>query len=270
MKPTSRPSLRTLFLLACTLGLSAMLPAVLAARDLINEPFTTFDTNVWKNMAYSSSGTPGTISLDAGAGSALSLGNRGIWTKFSETPLIEDFDLSVKIAGLRSDRLFYVLITSAPDAEGKVYGYGFRWYTVAGGGTGTVRILKVNGVNPSNLNVSSSGASELGSNINSGFTYTETTPTTSTAFGAIRLTWNSSGTLSLYLGNSVTAAATVTDTSFASFTNLYISSGQSFYLDQLTLSTTSTIPEPSAWALLFGLASIGLVMLRRRIALLRH
>lgn len=249
-----------------------MLPAGLAARDLINESFTSFDTSTWSNM-HGATTNPSITSLDAGAGSALALGNRGIWTQFSPTPLAQDFELSLKIAAQAAgERFFYAVVTSAPDTDNKISGYGFRWQVNPGTtAVSNLRFLKLDGVELSSMTASSSGGSLIsGSNIASGIAVLSAAPDSSAVFGAIRLTWNSSGALSLYLGDSVAATVTVSDTSFSSFTNLYVSGGQTFYLDQLTLSTISAIPEPGAFALLFGLGSIGLVMLRRRITLLRH
>lgn len=243
------------------------------AFDVINEDFNYANWDAmhaaspnWSRIVYSPSASPSFYSLGE-SNYAIGLSNRGIQQNFGKAiTLTENFDLTARVAMNNYQRSFYILITSAPDTEGKISGYGILWNTsliTNNNAQGAVSLQKISSVSESSLGVQTTGGTNFGSSVVSGFAILNNdpagassgalNPSSSNQFSTIRLTWSSDGALNLYLGSNSVAAISIQDTSFSSFSNIYISGNSSAFLDQLTLTTTaSPVPEPGTWTLIVG------------------
>ncbi|AHF90222.1 anchor protein [Opitutaceae bacterium TAV5] len=261
--------------LAASLVASATLAISAFAFDVINEDFSSgwsgLSASGWTRMAYNTTGAPSLIALDGGTGSAAKFNNVGIAKDFSSTlTLAKDFELTASITASAYQRSVYILVTSAPDAEGKISGYGLVLNTALEnnyGGQGCVSIRKLDGVIAADLKANDPLGSNLTTPVASGITLSiGADPTSASQFGSIRLTWNAvDGSLDLYLGGSSVAAASIRDTSFSSFSNIYISGNSAGYFDSLTLTTTaSPIPEPGTYALIAGGMLLICALMRQR------
>ncbi|MDR1284045.1 MAG: PEP-CTERM sorting domain-containing protein [Opitutaceae bacterium] len=276
--PTS-PTSTLVSRLAATLVASATLAVSAFAFDVINEDFgsswTWNDMAVsgWTRMAYNPSGAPSRFNLDDGAGSAAAFNNVGITKNFSSTlTLTRDFDLTASITASNYQRSVYILVTSAPDADGKISGYGLVLNTALQtnyNGQGAVSIRKLDGVAAADLQPNNPRGADISSLVASGITLSiGAAPTSASQFGTVRLTWNAAdGALNLYLGGNSVASASVKDTSFASFSNIYISGNGTGYFDSVTLTTTaSPVPEPGTYALIAGGVLLAIALARRGFA----
>ncbi|MGE9289700.1 MAG: hypothetical protein ACQKBT_01840, partial [Puniceicoccales bacterium] len=70
--------------------------------------------------------SPSYQTTDGGTNNIIVLNNRYISKDF-DTTLTEDFSVSIDIQHNTAGRQQWVLISSAPDVDGNIYGYSFAW-----------------------------------------------------------------------------------------------------------------------------------------------
>ncbi|MDR1280614.1 MAG: PEP-CTERM sorting domain-containing protein [Opitutaceae bacterium] len=200
----------------------------------------------------------------------------------------DSFTLTADLALSQFQGGMYVLVASAPDADGKVYGYAISWFAGTSGGTyspnGVFYIGVVNGVKEADLSFGYSisannvtlSTTSVRTNIiitdrSSGGNITASAPVAVSEFGSVTLTWQkSTGALNLYLGTDTTGtpALSITNTDYSSFASLYVSGNGYSYVNNLHLDVTTAtpVPEPATAAALLGglILVVAGIFLRRR------
>lgn len=249
----------------------------LGASIIVSAPAATLLQDSFSYTAYSEMSSagwvnsyganPSFVSFDSGTNTALSMNNSGQRYDFSSTGIATtDFTLTVNAAQNNFARALYVLVTSAPDVNNVITGYGIKWDSSSStgwGGQGFMQITKVS--YDLDITALGTGTTGTGSTTENGsgnlILASNSTPTTASQFGSFQLTWNNA-TDTIVLSSSGTTVATLTDSTYSSFSRIYLSGNTTGFFDSISL-TTSAIPEPSSYALIAGGASM-LAMLRRR------
>ncbi|RRJ95507.1 PEP-CTERM sorting domain-containing protein [Opitutaceae bacterium TAV4] len=273
----------TAFLFAAATASAATPAAIDIHEGFAYADITAMQAGGWTKQAKSQVSP---VFVDVGTDRAVGFNNTQLKKSFSPASIAADsFTLTADLAMSQFMGGMYVLVASAPDAEGKVYGYAISWNGGSSGGTyspnGSFTIGTVNGVTEANL---SFGYSISGSNVNmstavrSNITITDRTgitpasianlrPTAVSDFGSVTLTWEkSTGLLNLFLGSdtSGTPAISITNTAYSSFANIYVSGNGYSYVNNINLTVSpSSIPEPGTYALFVGAVIGSLVLFRR-------
>ncbi len=207
--------------------------------------YTGWDTGVasmqrehWEPLLTNKNAKPSLLSLDNGKASALVLFNRGVWRDFSTiASLTKDFTLSIRLQTDKPRRGQYVAITSAPNAQGLVGGYAFAWDSGTDG-KGFFYLTKFNMADDT-IGTLTSG-DRLGTPIHSPAMHGSEAPTFTSDFVAVVMTWNSTGRLTLNVND--VEIISLNDSTFHTFSRIYIDGCQTGYFTDLKL-TTKTASE---------------------------
>ncbi len=270
---------RICFLPVIALSLMAVFSATAATPtpiEHLNDSFSYTNASAMQAAGWTAlAGSPGLFDLDSASGRILRLANVRIKKTLTNTPITENFTLTAEVALTKFPSSLYVLLTSAPDADNKIYGYGIAWFSGSTAGTnypeGTFSINTINGVAESALSygyaISASGVT-ASSTVKSGINISGTAinPVAVSEFGSVKLTWEkSTGLLNLYLGSGTTPALSIAGTAYSSFSNIYISGNDTGYFNQVAITSVSAsqVPEPRTYALVIGALLAGFVIVRR-------
>lgn len=257
----------------CAFGMNASAQAQqnLFAEDF-NGNWTQLQADGWKRLSYNEVGAPANIPLDDNTNQAMRFNNFGLWNQFAaQDAQYNNIELNVNLLANNYSRTTYVVLATAPNSEGRISGYGLMMSTANANqfdGRGYYVIQKFDNILETDMKASSSGGTNISSQITTGITFLAdgnagTDPTLSSQFGSVRLTWDSSGAIRLYMGDNSTAALSVTDTAFNTFSSVYISGNTSGYFEELTISGAQ-IPEAGTVSVIIALAALGTAMLLRR------
>lgn len=254
------------------LTLLGVLSAVSAsATTLIDENFN-YSTGTEMTTGGWSGGASSYISTDSGAGKAVGFNALARYYDFTTATgktITQDFTLTVKADISGYGNQLYVLMVSEPDANNVITGYGFLWDTVTSGswsGVGFVQLTKVSydlDTTTMNGNTPGSTASPFNTPVGSGAIAPTAAPTLSTDFNSFVLSWdNATDSISLSVNGST--KTTKVDSTYSSFSRVYIAGkfGSAYY-DSVSLTTTA-IPEPASFAAMAGGLGLMVVMVGRR------
>ncbi|EIP98245.1 hypothetical protein OpiT1DRAFT_02697 [Opitutaceae bacterium TAV1] len=256
-----------------------------SASLVVDEGFNYANLTAFNNAGWSVVKTGNSFYFfDVGADRAGGGYNNQIKKSFySANTAADSFTLTADIAMTAFSGGMYVLIASAPDTEGKIYGYAISWNGGTPTGTyapnGAFAIGAVNGALESELTYGYGIAGTkavLSSYVktNTVITGTNANPAAVSDFGSVTLTWEkSTGSLNLYLGTDTSSppALSIANTAYSSFANIYISGNGWTFVNNVTLDMTLTqVPEPRVCALLAGVVMGSLVLLRRYFGMRCH
>ncbi len=207
------------------------------------------------------------------SGSFMTLGN-GVRFRELGTTVTDSWTLDVKLLASSYSRSLGVFILNAAGTEG----YGLLWNNANpnnNSGNGLVQIREFNNSSYTDYNSFGTGA-QIGVSSNSGHAalgyavtgVDGTTPANQNLatydtsvwqdFLDLSLAWDSgTGQLTLTGG---TAPVVITDTSFSSFSRIYVRGGTTGYFDELSVTV---VPEPTV-AVLFGAGLSFIAVSRRR------
>lgn len=232
-----------------------------------NSGATPMNTSGWQLYTTNPSSNPSFLSTDGGTNTALSLNNRGVRYDFSSVGTItQDFTVNFKLQTDAASRNQYFLITSAPDVNGVVTGYGVNLSSAANyGTTGAMAINSVN-IADSAITNGSSGTKIAGYSLTNDTLSIGSAPTTLSSFLDVTFTWNNTGLMTLSVNGS--QLMSVTNTSYASFSRVYLFGNTNGYFDDLSVNT-SAVPEPTALALL-AVVVLPCLVWRRRLRLCKE
>lgn len=237
-------------------------------QTLLEENFdgtwAQMQTDGWTRMSYNTTGAPGSIDLDDGAGKAMRFNNIGLKKQFAQPgTAFSHLEISTNWLVNNYSRSVYVVLASAPDVDGKISGYGIVLSSASENqfdGHGYYVVRKLDGIDESSMGAVNPGGSNISSLMNTGITFLPdgvgTNPVSVSQFGTVRMTWNNAGEIRVYIGGSESPAISITDTDFSSFSTVYISGNSAGFFESLTIAATP-IPEPAVVSLVTALAALG-------------
>lgn len=257
------------------LTLLGVLSAIsVSATTLLDDSFSYSNATEMINGGWSG-GATSYVSVDSTANQAITLNSLSRYYDFTAATgatVTQDFTLTVSADLSSYSRQFYVLVVSEPDAGNVVTGYGFLWnssVSTSWGGLGYVQVTKVSyDLDTTNLSTGTtpgSGTSPFNTQVGSGVSATpNSVPTATSDYNSFVFSWDSD-TSSISLSVNGVTKITKTDSSYSSFSRVYIGGTfPSSYLDSISLTTTATIPEPSSFAAMAGGLGLMAVMVVRR------
>ncbi|WP_269523055.1 hypothetical protein [Coraliomargarita parva] len=192
-----------------------------------------FKSSDWTGGTADNKAFPYYATTDNGRNNVVILNNRFIYRDFGKT-LTDSFSVNIDIQhNTSAPRQQWVLVCSEPDMNGKVEGYSFTWSS----SDDRVFISRYSG-DFSDYVASDRrgpGGKDLASAL-TGLNSLEANPMRVDQFETLTFAWDKSGALTLS-AKSAGELLHTSDTSYSSFSRIYISGNANGYFDNLSVST---------------------------------